>query len=135
MTLANGMVIRTARVDDFQAIAGLITSQEELFRVYPAGQYPFTVEQVRKLAEQRMELTVLTEDGVVVGFANLYVAFNFSLDIWVDFKTYGMLGLTLLFVILQAIYLAKHMPEDNQTKDNTEKNTEIKTAELKEEVK
>jgi len=46
-----------------------------------------------------------------MGFANLYVAFNFNLSIWVDFKTYGMLGLTIMFVILQAIYLAKHMPE------------------------
>lgn len=47
-----------------------------------------------------------------MGFANLYVAFNFDLSTWVDFKTYGMLGLTVLFVILQAIFLAKHMPEE-----------------------
>ena len=53
-----------------------------------------------------------------MGFANLYVAFNFDLSTWVDFKTYGMLGLTVLFVILQAIYLAKHMPEEK--KDNNE---------------
>ncbi len=48
---------------------------------------------------------------IAMGFANLYVAFNYSLSIWVDFKTYGMLGLTVLFVVIQAIYLAKHMPE------------------------
>jgi len=47
-----------------------------------------------------------------MGFANLYVAFNYNLTIWVDFKTYGMLGLTILFVILQAIFLAKHMQEE-----------------------
>lgn len=46
-----------------------------------------------------------------MGFANLYVAFNFDLDIWVDFKTYGMLGMTLVFVVLQALFLAKHMTE------------------------
>ena len=50
-----------------------------------------------------------------MGFANLYVAFNYSLSIWVDFKTYGMLGLTILFVILQAIFLAKHMPDESKT--------------------
>lgn len=54
-----------------------------------------------------------------MGFANLYVAFNFNLSIWVDFKTYGMLGLTIVFVILQAIFLAKHMPEN---KPETETN-------------
>jgi len=47
-----------------------------------------------------------------MGFANLYVAFNFDLSTWVDFKTYGMLGLTVIFVILQAVYLSKHMPQN-----------------------
>ena len=53
-----------------------------------------------------------------MGFANLYVAFNYDLTTWVDFKTYGMLGLTILFVILQALFLAKHMPEEKLVKDN-----------------
>lgn len=63
-----------------------------------------------------------------MGFANLYVAFNFDLSTWVDFKTYGMLGLTVLFVILQAIFLAKHMPENN------EESKELSEEKLKEEV-
>ena len=63
-----------------------------------------------------------------MGFANLYVAFNFDLSTWVDFKTYGMLGLTVLFVILQAIFLAKHMPENN------EESKELAEEKLKEEV-
>ncbi len=57
-----------------------------------------------------------------MGFANLYVAFNFDLDTWVDFKTYGMLGATMLFVIIQAVFLAKYMPqeqEDNKDKSQT----------------
>lgn len=53
-----------------------------------------------------------------MGFANLYVAFNFDLSTWVDFKTYGMLGLTILFVILQAIFLAKHMPQEKTDTSN-----------------
>ena len=63
-----------------------------------------------------------------MGFANLYVAFNYDLATWVDFKTYGMLGLTILFVLLQAIFLAKHMPED---KESITKKVEKK---LKEEI-
>lgn len=63
-----------------------------------------------------------------MGFANLYVAFNFDLSTWVDFKTYGMLGLTVLFVILQAVFLAKHMPENN------EESKELTEEKLKEEV-
>lgn len=46
---------------------------------------------------------------IFLGCVNLYVAFNFSLDDWVDFKTFGMLGLTFAFVILQAFYMARHV--------------------------
>ena len=45
---------------------------------------------------------------VAMGLANLYVAFNFDTDTWVDFKLFGMLGLTLVFVVAQAFYLARH---------------------------
>jgi intracellular septation protein len=48
---------------------------------------------------------------VVVGIVNLYVAYNFSEEIWVDFKLFGMLGLTILFIILQGLYIAKHAKE------------------------
>jgi len=31
---------------------------------------------------------------------------------WVDFKLYGMMGLTFAFVIAQGFYLARHMPQE-----------------------
>ncbi len=48
------------------------------------------------------------------GIANLVVAFNFSEDIWVDFKLFGLMGLTLIFVVGQAFYLARYLPTDQQ---------------------
>lgn len=45
---------------------------------------------------------------VVMGCVNIYVAYHFSTNIWVDFKLFGTLGLTFLFVILQAFYMARH---------------------------
>jgi intracellular septation protein len=54
------------------------------------------------------------------GAANLYVAFTFQ-DFWVDFKVFGSLGMTLLFLLGQGIYLARHMhdadPSTPKTKD------------------
>lgn len=44
-----------------------------------------------------------------MGFINLYVVYHFSTDIWVNFKLFGMLGLTIVFVIIQAIYLSRHI--------------------------
>jgi len=56
------------------------------------------------------------------GLANLIVApaidpfnFQFSESTWVDFKLFGLMGMTIVFVIGQAFYLARVMPET--TKD------------------
>ncbi len=47
----------------------------------------------------------------VLGAANLYVVYNFSEAIWVNFKLFGTLGLTLLTVIAQAVWIAARTPE------------------------
>ncbi|HLE93778.1 MAG TPA: septation protein A [Sulfuricaulis sp.] len=55
----------------------------------------------------------------VVGAANIYVAFYYGLDldpdnrreIWVNFKVFGLLGLTLLFTVVQAVFIAKHVQD------------------------
>src|SRR5687768_2667792 len=49
-----------------------------------------------------------------MGAANLYVAYNYSTDLWVNFKLFGGMGLMLLFVILQAFFLARYMEEEKQ---------------------
>jgi intracellular septation protein len=46
-----------------------------------------------------------------MGGANLLVALNFSTDQWVNFKLFGGTGLMLLFVVVQAVFLARHMQE------------------------
>jgi intracellular septation protein len=44
-----------------------------------------------------------------MGAANLYVALNYPTDIWVNFKLFGGMGLMLLFVIGQALVLARYV--------------------------
>lgn len=51
----------------------------------------------------------------IMGIANLYVAFNFSTDTWVNFKLFGTLGLMVIFVLLQGLMLSKYI-EDKETK-------------------
>lgn len=43
----------------------------------------------------------------ISGAANLYVAYNFPENIWVNFKLFGLLGLTVVFVLIQAAWLAR----------------------------
>ena len=52
------------------------------------------------------------------GCANLFVAFTFH-DIWVDFKVFGSLGMTVLFLVAQGVYLARHIHDEapQQSKD------------------
>mgnify|MGYP003624351284 FL=1 len=55
------------------------------------------------------------------GLANLYVAFNFDEATWVNFKLFGLLGLTIVFIIGQSVYLSKHViesPESESSKDS-----------------
>jgi intracellular septation protein len=50
-----------------------------------------------------------------MGFINWYVASNYSTDTWVNFKMFGSLGLTLVFIIGQAVYLGRHAETDETT--------------------
>lgn len=45
---------------------------------------------------------------ILLGIVNLYVVYNYSTDAWVNFKLFGTLGITLVFVILQSIFMARH---------------------------
>ncbi len=44
-----------------------------------------------------------------LGLANIYVLYHYNTDTWVNFKLFGTLGLTIAFVILQSIFIAKHV--------------------------
>ena len=73
---------------------------------------------VRRLMESRVNLP----DGawtrlnlgwtgffVFLGAINLFVAFRFSTDAWVEFKLYGVLGLTFAFIAGQTIWLMRQV--------------------------
>lgn len=49
----------------------------------------------------------------VLGGLNLFVAFNFSEAVWVNFKLFGGFGLMIAFVIAQSLYLSKYIEESH----------------------
>jgi len=53
---------------------------------------------------------------IVIGFINIYVAYNFDTATWVDFKVFGILGLTMAFVIIQSFFIARYLKPDQSTK-------------------
>ena len=56
---------------------------------------------------------------LIAGSANLFVAFTFQ-SIWVDFKVFGSLGMTLLFLVGQGIYLSRHLHDEQPTAGPTD---------------
>ena len=52
------------------------------------------------------------------GALNLWVAFNFSTDTWVNFKLFGGMGLMFAFIVAQALWLSKHLPDEPAEKAN-----------------
>jgi len=48
---------------------------------------------------------------ILLGFLNLYVAFNFSLDTWVNFKLFGVTAMLFVFVIAQTLLLKDYLIE------------------------
>lgn len=55
----------------------------------------------------------------LVGMVNLYVVYHYSTDTWVNFKLFGVLGLTILFGLLQSLYMSKYL-ENKSDKSNDE---------------
>lgn len=49
---------------------------------------------------------------VFVGLLNLYVVYNYDTETWVNFKLFGTLGLTAVFVVAQALYMTRHSPAE-----------------------
>ena len=77
---------------------------------------------------------------IFCGLLNLYVAFLYAPElsaearqaIWVDFKMYGMLGLTFAFMILQIFYIQRHILPEESVEEVIE---DIVKQELKDELK
>lgn len=71
---------------------------------------------------------------IISGLVNLYVAFYYGLDMdekarmdfWVDFKLFGLMGMTLVFVIGQAFYMSRYIQDSDQPPASNDNNNDNK---------
>ena len=89
-----------------------------------SGDWLFKKNLIRAMLQGQLSLPDMVWDRLnlswvvffaLMGAANLYVAYNFSTDNWVNFKLFGGIGLMLVFVLLQAVMLSKYL-QDEETK-------------------
>jgi intracellular septation protein len=87
-----------------------------------AGQLVFRKNLLKSLMGSQMELPDVAWRAMnwswiaffaVMGVLNIWVASNFDTDTWVNFKLFGGIGLMVLFVIGQALYLSRYMKADS----------------------
>ncbi|NND64760.1 MAG: septation protein A [Gammaproteobacteria bacterium] len=49
---------------------------------------------------------------IFLALVNLYVVYNFSTEVWVNFKLFGVFGLLFVFAIVQSIWLNAKLPPE-----------------------
>ncbi|HJW02279.1 MAG TPA: septation protein A [Azospira sp.] len=78
---------------------------------------------IRTMLEEKMQLPNEGWDRLnlswigfftFMGIANLYVAFNYPTESWVNFKLFGGIGLMLAFVLAQGAMLSKYVTEEEK---------------------
>ena len=55
-----------------------------------------------------------------MGIANIYVAYNYSEKFWVNFKVFGLLALTFVFMLAQGVWLVSKLGGDEAAADTGE---------------
>ena len=53
-----------------------------------------------------------------MGLANIYVAYNYSEQFWVNFKVFGLLALTFVFMLAQGFWLVSKLGGDEAAADS-----------------
>ncbi len=96
------------------------------------SQWVFKKNLMREMLSKEITLPDCVWNKINLGWAiffigcmllNIYISQYFSDNIWVDFKTFGITGLTLVATIITGIYIYPHLPKDNKEikNDNSRK--------------
>jgi intracellular septation protein len=95
-----------------------------------AGQLIFRKNGMQALLGKQMQLAEAAWKKVnlswgifflILGGINLFVAYRFSTEVWVNFKLFGIMGLIFVFAILQSLFLApaaKGVKKSKETGDS-----------------
>jgi intracellular septation protein len=116
--------------------ASLLTQDETFIKLKPTvlyalmgsvllvGKLVFQRNFIRQLMNEQLELPdsvwnllLFSWSAFFIAMAalNWWVAHNFDTDTWVDFKLFGTMGLMIVFIVIQALYLGKYIKNESET--------------------
>ncbi len=88
------------------------------------SQYGFKKPLIKQLLGKEIELPEAVWNKLNLGWTgffilcmllNMYISHYLSNDIWVDFKTFGIIGMTFIATIITGIYIYRYLPNtDNK---------------------
>lgn len=92
------------------------------------SRYVFNKNIIKNMLDESMELPEKVWSNLNLSWAgfftfcgaiNIYIAFNFEQETWVNFKVFGLMGLTFVFAITSIMSLYKYLPqeEDSESKE------------------
>lgn len=85
------------------------------------GQFVFKTPLIQKLLGKEIELPDIIWQKLNLGWAvffmfcmlaNIYISRYYSEEIWVDFKSFGIIGMTLIASLITGVYIYRYLPKD-----------------------
>ena len=117
----------TAYFNEIKYLQWKVTIINALFAiVLLVAQFQFNMPLVKKLLGKEIQLPDNVWNKLNLGWAgffilcmlvNIYISQNMSEDAWVDFKSFGLLGMTFVATIVSGAYIYRYLPKDDQKND------------------
>lgn len=94
------------------------------------AQFQFKTPLIKKLLGKELKLPEKAWNSLNFGWAiffiicmlvNIYISHNMSEEAWVDFKSFGIIGMTLIATIISGVYIYRYLPKDGSNSKDGEK--------------
>ena len=117
----------TAYFNEIRYLQWKVTIINALFAiVLLVAQFQFKTPLIKKLLGKELQLPEKAWNTLNLGWAvffiicmlvNIYISHNMSEEAWVDFKSFGLLGMTFVATIVSGAYIYRYLPKDDQKND------------------
>ncbi|OOF73340.1 septation protein A [Rodentibacter caecimuris] len=114
----------TAYFNELRYLQWKVTIVNALFAIILlVAQFQFKIPLVKKLLGKEIKLPEQAWNKLNLGWAiffiicmlvNIYISRNMSEEAWVDFKSFGLIGMTIIATLISAAYIYKYLPKDEQ---------------------
>lgn len=114
----------TAYFNEVKYLQWKVTLVYALFAsVLLIAQFGFKTPLIQKLLGKELELPSEVWKKLNLGWAvffiicmltNIYISQNYSEEIWVDFKSFGIIAMTLVATVATGVYIYRYLPKDKE---------------------